>query len=170
MKLRMAMYKVNTNQTLVPFSNLRLPHQRRPYGPAVPSFHETPTDHVSPARVASLDASPQRPKKQINTGVQNVIVDITVGGGPIGKLGTAPILLPTAYSSRPMGQPLPSSPPPVASPVKSSPRDSLRTPMASKRDIRLHDSPDKEDVDKSLTSSVVKGRAASGLLELMRSR
>jgi hypothetical protein len=101
----------------------------------------------------------------------------------------APVLKPTSYSRRdiyynPASCP-PSSPPvvspersplrnPVASPLKTvmedgEEEDDFATPVA-KRVAELGESPTKEEGWENLTSSAVKGQAASGLLELMRGR
>jgi hypothetical protein len=144
------MYKVNTNQILIPFSKLSLPHNRDTS--AISSKSSTPSSAPS-----SAPGSPTQPEA-----IQNIVF----GTGPIGPLLPTPLLLPTSYSSRLITttKELPSSPPPVVSPTKSagSPTKSagMRTPMAQSRFA----SPEKEG---DLTSSVVKGRAASGLLKLM---
>jgi hypothetical protein len=147
------MYKINTNQILTPFSKLNLPHDRdtETFPSTTPSPPSTPT---------SSPASPIESEE-----VQNIVF----GTGPVGPLLPTPLLLPTSYSSRLITttKELPSSPPPVASPTKSagSPAKSagMRTPLAQSR----FGSPEK---DGDLTSSVVKGRAASGLLKLMAGR
>ncbi|KAF2422844.1 hypothetical protein EJ08DRAFT_737720 [Tothia fuscella] len=152
LRLRMAMYRVNTNQTTVPFPNLALPPPKKKHRPAVPVFQRDPS--TSPAREVAED-SPTRPTFH----TQNITMSL---GGPIGKLLPTPFLAPTAYSSRTIETgSVPLSPPTRGSPGK----EEFRTPM-SRRIGDLMESPEKD----SLTSSAVKGRAASGLLELMRAR
>jgi hypothetical protein len=148
LRLKLAMYKVQTNQELLPFDALEiLPTTTRP--PSVTLAVQPPSDHRehSPERPTSLSDAP--------------------------RLLPAPTLLPTAYSSRKIEY-VRSSPPP-SPPTTKEPE--VATPIAARRVQKLMSlpasafgnvvaSPEKEH---DLTSSVVKGQAASSLMELMRS-
>jgi len=141
----MAMYKIKTNQTQVPLDALEV----------VPR-----AAHSSLSTILAVQP-PLFPNQSLPA---------TSG---IPKLLPAPILRPTAYSSRKIEY-IRSSPP--ESPEKVSENDSFATPIAARRVQQLLNipgtsiSPEKERVEhrEDLTSSVVKGRAASSLLELMR--
>ncbi len=141
----MAMYKIKTNQTQVPLDALEV----------VPR-----AAHSSLSTILAVQP-PLSPNQSLPA---------TSG---IPKLLPAPILRPTAYSSRKIEY-IRSSPP--ESPEKVSENDSFATPIAARRVQQLLNipgtsiSPEKERVEnrEDLTSSVVKGRAASSLLELMR--
>ena len=141
----MAMYKIETNQTQVPLDALEV----------VPR-----AAHSSLSTILAVQP-PLSPNQSLPA---------TSG---IPKLLPAPILRPTAYSSRKIEY-IRSSPP--ESPEKVSENDSFATPIAARRVQQLLNipgtsiSPEKERVEnrEDLTSSVVKGRAASSLLELMR--
>jgi hypothetical protein len=97
---------------------------------------------------------------------------------PIGKLTPAPVLLPTAVSSRMnYDYHLPSSPPQAASPQHVSP-EQLMSPVRQKR-RRTEEAAEEETVqgrlqsrlqEGDLTSSAVKGNAANGLLQLSHAR
>lgn len=145
----MAMYKIKTNQTQVPLDALEV----------VPrAAHSSLSTILAVQPPLSHSASPNQSPP-------------ATGGMP--TLLPAPILRPTAYSSRKIEY-IRSSPP--ESPEKVSDNDRFATPIAARRVQQLLNipgtsiSPEKERVDnrEDLTSSVVKGRAASSLLELMR--
>jgi len=101
---------------------------------------------------------------------------------PIGKLTPAPVLLPTAVSSRMnYDYHLPSSPPQAISPEQlMSPvrqKANYRTPVPKR--IRTDEEPGEDTVpnrlqsrfqEGDLTSSAVKGNAANGLLQLSHGR
>lgn len=79
------MYKINTNQTLVPFADLEVPHARTMETvatedddeEALPEAHQVDTDE-------NCDAP----------------ANIVIKAGPVGKMLAAPIFAPTAFSSR----------------------------------------------------------------------
>lgn len=115
-------------------------------------------------------------------------------GRPIPKLSGGPVLLPTAYSSRMIHDyNMPSSPPDATLPkcvspeqVMSPTQPTYRTPIPKRRreedegtadeeieltvEERLQRQREKRFELGDLTSSVVKGNAAKGLLELMAGR
>lgn len=148
LRLRVAMYKVRTNQIGVPFSELRVPAEESAEAAVAAAKEKARTDELS----AMLPA--QQPAYAIP------------------KLLPAPILRPTAYSSRLIIEDyLPSSPPVLTSPERSPERQAhtplsrrsyqqrLRSPRSPPDSGRVMD-------DRELTSSVVKGRIAEGLLGL----
>lgn len=148
----MAMYKIKTNQTQVPLDALEVvPHAA----------------HSSLSTILAV----QPPQSHSDSPNQSQHHEKANSGIP--KLLPAPILRPTAYSSRKIEY-VRSSPP--TSPEKVSESDTFATPIAARRVQQLLNmpgaaiSPEKERVEnrEDLTSSVVKGRAASSLLELMR--
>ena len=149
------MYKVKTDQACVPFSNLVVPQQK---SDQLENSSDDEDDIL-------LEIKPSQRRTQAPA-------NIVVTGGPVSKLLPPPVLLPTAFSSRYITGPVGSSPP----------RPMVVTPLPPRTVIDLdgietpEDSPQKgyekrmaED-GRELTSSVVKGRAASGLLELMKAR
>jgi hypothetical protein len=151
----MAMYKVKTDQAHVPFSNLVLPQTTT----AQPEPSSDDEDNIV------LEIKPSQRTAQAP-------VNITITSGPVSKLLPPPVLLPTAFSSRFIAAPVTSSPPRPMAVTPLPPRtvidlDGIETP---------DDSPEKgygrrmADDGRDVTSSVVKGRAASGLLELMKAR
>jgi hypothetical protein len=148
----MAMYKIKTNQTQVPLDALEV----------VPRVaHSSLSTILTVQSPQSHSASPDQSQhhEEVN--------------GDIPKLLPAPILRPTAYSSRKIEY-IRSSPP--ASPEKAPETETFATPIAARRVQQLLNmpntavSPEKEHTEgrEDLTSSVVKGRAASSLLDLMR--
>jgi len=148
----MAMYKIRTNQTQVPLDELQVV-------PRAAHSSLSTILAVQPPESHSASPSQSQHREEANGGVL--------------KLLPAPILRPTAYSSRKIEY-IRSSPP--ASPENASENDTFATPIAARRVQQLLNmpsmvvSPEKERVEnrEDLTSSVVKGRAASSLLELMR--
>ncbi|KIW06402.1 uncharacterized protein PV09_02855 [Verruconis gallopava] len=162
LRLKMAMYKINTNQTFVPFSKLEPPHTRTPIEAA-----EETEDLEEDAEYAS-SVQTVRTRGESNSGSDGELQtakmtsdNIVITGGPVAKLLDGPVLVPTAFSTRFL----------VASESPASPTrrtiersiDQQRTPATS---------PSRKYVgeESELTSSVVKGHAASGLLELAQSR
>lgn len=152
LRLRVAMYKVRTNQVNVPFDKL-LVDDKKPDNRAMPQAVEE--------AVAELrrEAQEEMSRQSLNS-------------KPIPKLLRAPVLLPTAYSSRMIyGSAVPSSPPGSRSPERhayTGPQ-AVATPHRAGR--QLSSPPDSaerggRDFEQDLTSSVVKGRVAEGLLGL----
>jgi hypothetical protein len=156
----MAMYKINTNQTLTPFASLEPPHAR--IGETVEADladnDEDVLAYVSPLHSSFPRPAVERDEAEEAYEPRPVPDNIIIKGGPVARLLQGPVLTPTAFSSRFVeGPAMPASPPrltieaqqmtPLASPVRTYGRD-----------------------DRDLTSSVVKGHAASGLLELAHSR
>lgn len=156
LRLRVAMYKVRTGQTNLPMASIELPQAELP--------------------------SPSRDEAHIGTDAVVQVLPNRLGLLP------APVLMPTAYSSRFIG----ASAAPVARMMSSppsrnvSPRAAIpmegSSPVAFPRPVTRVSSPLKHvssatpagrrvlESDGDLTSSAVKGRAANGLLELMRGR
>lgn len=129
-RLRLAAYKVRTNQIETPFSDL----------PVESSLPSTVEEHVALLR---------REAQLVNERSSRV---------PSLSLLGAPILRPTAYSSRMIyNSAVPSSPPPADSPVSRQFAPHVATPARNK--MNLSD-------ELELTSSIVKGRVAEGLLGL----
>ncbi|KAK3726111.1 hypothetical protein LTR37_000259 [Vermiconidia calcicola] len=148
LRLRVAMYKIRTDQIDVPFAEIE--H-------CVPSSSKPRSTTVEEA-VAQL----RREAQEVNARPKS-----------IPKLMPAPVLRPTAYSSRmiyenerlpsspPVSRPsgrLPTSPDSNATPRREVPQLSSPPSTGGERFAR----PDEQD----LTSSVVKGRVAEGLLGL----
>ncbi|KAK6388770.1 hypothetical protein LTR65_007249 [Meristemomyces frigidus] len=147
LRLRVAMYKVRTNQVNVPFASLKIEGQTSP---------KQASQAVEEA-VAALRREAQQ--------------TMPLNDHPFPKLLAAPVLRPTSYSSRMIYEPLlPSSPPAPRSPER---QQSLSRQIATPaREVRqLSSPPDSADrlakrEETELTSSVVKGRVAEGLLGL----
>lgn len=147
LRLRLAHFKVQTNQTNLPLSQLRISRNQ-----------------PSPSRDSTLkrDEKPSLP-----------------------KLLPAPVLLPTAYSARMIPRPQDLSSPPC-SPDHNAQKDSpevFRTPALPRQRVsnvqRQLSSPPGSDEriskrsyedEDNLTSSVVRGKAAIGLLGLRQER
>jgi hypothetical protein len=141
------MYKVRTNQIDVPFTNLQ-----------VPQPPQTPKSHTAQAVEAAL-AELRREAQEVNARQMSAVP----------KLLSAPILRPTAYSSRMIyDRNIPSSPPVSLSPEKLPTAAEVSTPQ---REFGQYGTP-LGSVDRlrrpepELTSSAVKGRVAEGLLGL----
>ncbi|SMQ50541.1 unnamed protein product [Zymoseptoria tritici ST99CH_3D7] len=138
LRLRVAMYKVQTDQVDVPFTDLQIEEDFADRTPTAEEVEGAVADLRREAQ-ASLQAKQSRAKMQA-----------------VPKLLPAPTLVPTAYSSRMIyDAPMPSSPPVQRSPARLPMGVKLETP--AKR--ALND-------ESELTSSVVKGRVAEGLLGL----
>lgn len=169
LRLRVAMYKVRTDQTLLPFSDLKMLSE---FGMTEKSIRKDVSFKEplpSPIR-ASLLNSLRAGQADGGQGRPNSL-----------ELLPAPVLLPTAYSARFVSGPIasvPSSPPSgFTSPRKDSMQQEDRiTSLPATRvssPYKAHTTPMarrilEEESEENLTSSVVKGRAANGLLELMR--
>jgi hypothetical protein len=178
-RLQLAYYKVQTNQISKPFSRLEQPRPSSPDLPPQPSS----LSRTSPEGIVA--AARARATQQRKPAVRNL------NSMPI------PTILPTAYSARRMPvdeeKRLPqsstiSSSTPGGSHKEVEAAERSKTPVLSQEDRTTFpktpmqlSSPPRSDVDdltlkhgpskkvvNGLTSSVVKGEAANGLLELMR--
>ncbi|SLM35147.1 hypothetical protein LPUS_04230 [Lasallia pustulata] len=154
LRLRVAMFKVQTNQTSIPMSRLQ----------------------ISPGSTGGRSSA--------TVGPQGNVAEQRSNQAALPRLLPAPVLRPTAYSARHITQTrVPSSPPnsPEVSPKAVVQEEVFRTPalprhkrlasplqMSSPPDSEALEGGRREDEDDSVTSSVVKGRAANGLLGLMR--
>ncbi|EKG17354.1 hypothetical protein MPH_05420 [Macrophomina phaseolina MS6] len=183
LRLRIALYKVRTDQTLVPLSCLEIPKK----------YQRKPAKEASIAQIAASLVDAEREREREHTAAPAITV--TEDGlaseqrsnsntARVPKLLPAPVLMPTAYSTRFIPQ-MPSSPPPPregedassTTPRARVPQD-FATPVASRQAAAQFSSPPysedrgrhrlNSDSD-NLTSSGVKGRAADGLLKMMRS-
>lgn len=148
LRLRVAMYKVRTNQIGVPLEELRLEGEDRPWS-APPTAEEVVAER---RRAAYLDDS--------------------VLPEPIPKLLPAPTLRPTAYSSRFVydERPVPSSPPVMTGHDRSlvtAYGEADATPRAAARRSEWEKSSPPEEDDEASRS--VKGSVAEGLLGLRNS-
>jgi len=174
-RLQLAIYKVQTNQVGKPFSRLEKPRSTSPELPAQPPSlgRATPEGIIAAAKA--------RATGQRKPAVRNLTAL------PI------PTIVPTAYSARYMGklevQSI-SSPPPSDGSAEAVEPISLErsgTPTPRKEEARYPETPlqlgsppdnvaqgatakysERRKFFGGLTSSVVKGEAANGLLELMR--
>ncbi len=154
----MAMYKISTNQTFTPFAELEPLHARMVEVEV--DAEEQDEEGVAAASPVQSDYAHAAPLKQLrdgNAAPENIIIT----GGPIAKLFEGPVLVPTAYSARFIEAPEPSISP-LRRPIETGISQQM-TPAVSPSRRSSEDDPD-------LTSSVVKGQAASGLLELAHSR
>ncbi|KAI4130815.1 MAG: hypothetical protein LQ347_003233 [Umbilicaria vellea] len=154
LRLRVAMFKVRTNQTSIPMSRLQ----------------------ISPGNGGSRSSAVPGP--QGNSSEQHP------NHSALPRLLPAPILRPTAYSARHITQSqIPSSPPDSVddSPKPVTQQEVFRTPalprqkrlasplqLSSPSASRAHGGERLEEEEDTPTKSVVKGRAADGLLGLMR--
>ncbi len=153
------MFKVKTRQTNIPLSRLQISPRKLPHL----ASQNSPADSV---------VTPER--KSVKPAVS--------------KLLPAPVLVPTAYSARHVhDSPVLSSPPTSAtSSQESLPRDRATPTLPQQTSfhppMQLHNSPEIHDRDTAeaknapgvvdletdnIPSSVIKGRAATGLLQLM---
>jgi len=161
LRLKVAMYKVQTNQTKVPMSQLRLPN--------LPV--QAHKQHADTDRVAAIEARALKLKAQA--------ASQGFAAPAVPRLLPAPKLVPTAYSAKHIYErpdvsssplvPPENSPerlplPPVGSFARPSP---VRRPVANTAATPALKRVQQRE-DDNLTSSAVKGRAASSLLELMR--
>lgn len=174
LRLRVALYKVRTDQTFVPLSCLEIPEK----------YQRKPAKEDASAEAGSPVASPGRERTAPTITVTEDGPSDKGSEGSAPKLLPAPVLLPTAYSTRFITEAsMPSSPPhSVAVDSNSTPRargpQEFVTPVASRQAAaQLSSPPYSEDYGRhrphndsdNLTSSVVKGRAAEGLMKLTRS-
>nr|POE88146.1 hypothetical protein CFP56_11375 [Quercus suber] len=148
LRLRVAMYKVRTNQIDIPFAQLQNSTHHLPQGQHPPP--QTATSRAVEEAVAQLRREAQRDLARRSQAHAAQAPPQAL------QLLPAPVLLPTAYSSRMIYEP--HAPP-------SSPPDA-----AASQDRRMaHATPQPQRtlaIDPDLTSSVVKGRVAEGLLGL----
>ena len=148
LRLRVAMYKVRTNQIEVPFTDLKpQDHSRVPSKPSA--------EDVEDAIAALRKEAQQVLERQRNS---------------YPKLLPAPVLKPTAYSSRMIYHHDLTSSPPILSPVRL-PEVGAGVVTPQREVQQLSSPPTSEESagrrpDQDLTSSVVKGRAAEDLLGL----
>ncbi|KAF2817609.1 uncharacterized protein BDZ99DRAFT_457333 [Mytilinidion resinicola] len=200
LRLRMAMYKVHTNQTDIPLADLKLPT------PVTTTPLSEPSTKLSTLTTEASISTAHTSLSTSLTSTTSTVPSITFSpalSSPTSKPPTkpqllpAPVLLPTAYSSRFITESgiIPSSPPGSVSPAQthihppedlSPSHDSFVTPMAQRRAFEQLSSPpgsgerdmgelttsaraNRRFEEGDLTSSVVKGRAASGLIDLMNS-
>lgn len=147
LRLRVAMYKVRTKQTEVPFTDLIVEDQS-PQAKAQRAADEA----VEELRREAREVAARQPRP------------------PVPKLLPAPVLLPTAYSSRMIYETqLPCSPLPLTTPGEFPTVADVKTPL---REVRKVESPAtsvhrlQKPFEQELTSSAVKGRAAEELLGL----
>jgi hypothetical protein len=184
-RLGLGMYKVKTNQIEKSGSEIMTTWETTS---SSDSLNVSTSSATSAQHIPSITLSHAR-----QTGPSHVVANLDPGR-PIPKLIGGPQLLPTAFSSRMIHEyALPSSPPDdlpkCVSPemVMSPTKPDYRTPVM-KRIIEEAYSDDEEEEDEmspeerlqrqrekrfkmgDLTSSVVKGNAAKGLLELMSGR
>lgn len=129
LRLRVAMYKLRTNQTHVPFAELQVEEDA-----------ETEPTFKAPPSKFRLTSEP------------------TESHGSAPRLLPAPTLRPTAYSNRVIyDYPEPRSPPMAESSDRLPCGPTCSTPNSTRKTA-----PDEQE----LTSSIVKGRVAEGLLGL----
>nr|OQO22438.1 hypothetical protein B0A51_06236 [Rachicladosporium sp. CCFEE 5018] len=139
LRLRVAMYKIKTNQVHVPFAQLKVNGQ-------VP-LGKSNTGVAVEAAVASLRREAQ------------ASMHLHPPAPMIPKLLPGPVLLPTAYSSRKIYDLPRASMSPITSPLKSGQQSEITTPKSIAGRVVRAESAD-------LTSSVVKGRVAESLVGL----
>lgn len=147
LRLRVAMYKVRTKQTKVPFTDLIVEDQS-PQAKAQRAADEA----VEELRREAREVAARQPRP------------------PIPRLLPAPVLQPTAYNSRTIYETqAPCSPLASSTPGELPSAADMKTPL---REVRKVDSPAtsvqrlQKSFEPELTSSAVKGRAAKELLGL----
>jgi hypothetical protein len=163
------MYKVQTDQTNIPMDSLELPSLSN-----TSKISHIKQGLASPARSSATLSTARKPiSSTATTPTQDSVV-----AKVFPALLPGPVLRPTGYSKRDISYTCPPSSPPMPSPKTGG--SAFATPVARRvHEMNDTDSPlgsgegrigrmRRED-EENLTSSVVKGRAASGLLELMRS-
>ena len=150
LRLKVAMFKVRTNQVDVPFGELHVGGPQPPQPPPGLSLRQEVIDEtVARLRHEAQEAQPRHDH--------------------VPALRPAPVLLPTAYSSRMIhDRCYPSSPPASTSPDRLPFIPPLSTPHQSTRRVSPSRSSvnGRRDMEQELTSSVVKGKVAEGLLGL----
>jgi len=140
LRLRVAMYKVQTNQVEVPFAQLRVAGEDDSSNARTTS--EAVEEAVASLRREAQARMPPRPQSQ-----------------SFPQLLPGPVLLPTAYSSRMIYECSMPTSTTTTSPLKSGQRTQNSTPMPNTSRLARAESAD-------LTSSAAKGRVAEGLLGL----
>lgn len=191
-RLGLGMYKVKTNQIEKSGSEIMTTWETTSSSDSLNASTSTHSTLTSSA--TSVQPIPSITLSHTHQPTVSHVVANLDPGRPIPKLIGGPQLLPTAFSSRMIHEyALPSSPPDdlpkCVSPemVMSPTRPDYRTPVM-KRIVEQEYSDDEEEEDElspeerlqrqrekrfkmgDLTSSVVKGNAAKGLLELMSGR
>lgn len=186
LSLGIGMYKVKTNQVSKRGKDIISKWE-------ITTSNRSMDTSSSVALTSSVHSTTSQTIPSIKVSRPNFISANLDPGRPIGRLGTGPILLPTAISSRMIyDSRLPSSPPmsvapeQLMSPVRAM--SNFRTPVPQKiRDVdedyegeemdlegtaaeHLHRIREHMFEEGDLTSSAVKGHAAKGLMELMTSR
>ncbi|TID24303.1 putative transporter [Venturia nashicola] len=152
LRLKIAMYKVKTDQTRIPFSNLVVPQKEKGMK-VLPDPESEDEDEI----LLEIKPSQRRPAK--------APANTTVTSGPVSKLLTPPVLRPTAFSTRF-----------ITAPTATSSPQSTSSMLLPEDAERPHDSPTKghrkrlAEGGEELTSSAEKGRVASGLLDLMQAQ
>ncbi|KAK8199078.1 uncharacterized protein BKA78DRAFT_348200 [Phyllosticta capitalensis] len=179
LRLQAALYKVKTDQIFIPLDDLDIP----------PKYQRKPAETNAVAS-PSGQQTPPHSQAEYTTATTTTTENLDASSAAL-KLLPAPLLRPTAYSTRFIESPTLPSSPPATGPnhddttprALSAQRDTdPTTPTAARRasvPAQLSSPPgsgstDGDEVRRAategeLTSSVRKGRAASGLLELMRS-
>jgi hypothetical protein len=155
----MAMYKISTNQTFTPFAKLEPPHARMVDEVEADSEEQEveAVAAVSPGQSNYTHAALLEQLRDANAAPENIIIT----GGPIAKLFEGPVLVPTTYSTRFI-----EAPELLMSPL----RRPIETGISQQMTLAVSPSRGSSQDEPDLTSSVVKGHAASGLLELAHSR
>lgn len=142
LRLKVAMYKIRTNQIDIPFSQLHL---------------DEPQPKSTSQAVEEAVAQLRREAQEIVA--KSSCSSIKQTGRPL--LHNIPLLKPTSYSSRMISEPMLPSSPPIASGPQKSPDRQLKSGKDTPQRYG-HARPD----DQELTSSAVRGRVAEGLLGL----
>jgi hypothetical protein len=192
LRLGLATYKVKTNQVDKSGSEI-ISHWETASSFSAPDFNASTSTAATLTSSSTSAATKQNiPSITLSPARREPVLHVTARldpGQPIPKLVGGPQLLPTAFSSRMIHDyNMPSSPPDqlpkCVSPegVYSPTRREYATPVARRlRDgngeidevtvsARMHKQRDSRFERGDLTSSVVKGNAAKGLLELMSGR
>ncbi|KAF4625360.1 hypothetical protein G7Y89_g12804 [Cudoniella acicularis] len=159
LRLRLANYKVRTNQINIPMDQLQIrscsssplsrPTRRVPFSTPETPECQTPLPIAPQTKIPSI--SLQKPSAEKNR-------------APITTIPSSP---PSAYSEK--GSSAPPSPCSLSR-EDEEPRDGFATPLLPRQREGLLNPPNlgSASLSSDLTSSVVKGRAADGLLSLMR--
>jgi hypothetical protein len=200
LRLQFALYKVKTNRTRTPLSEIELELSAAQVTPYLNASNATPTAVSEPQLARDIAVSPVR---RDFAAPLHVVANLD-SGSTCPKLQPGPLFVPTAFSSRFITDYVPSSPP-VSRSTASSPKilesplrsgaNTFATPVTKRQqaerdgdDVQGEEHAEEEQEDEKdetiqerserlrarkfddgdLTSSVVKGRAASGLLELMK--
>jgi hypothetical protein len=167
LRLQMALFKVNTDQVRIPLDQLQLPVP----APKSLSLQEInivvkPDTSKTTGEDRAGHEDTQANESEVEGSDDEPMLELPTKS-KVGALQLLPMptLRPTEFSSRKIRYEISSSPPPEASPEKSvAAMSKPATPLPAKFRNVAGLSPEKD-----LTSSVVKGQAATGLLELMQS-